>query len=580
MKHLFYTICILFLVSSAKGQSEEMEVVGDIKATSLAGTGVRLNVAFPSGKIGVIGVGTANQVLMTNGVTPFWGTIQTPTQNEWSLSGNTGTNQAFNFIGTRDFEDVIFKTDNVHRMGISKGGTFYVGNFAHSSQAAMNINIDNTDYDIGLSLRHDPQTSSGLGIGINNSMQTASGGSGLKITMSNSIRGAGDGEVSGVRNTIDMTGSGLKTGVDNRIYDASGGQVGMINRLAFSIGSPGSEPGSRTAVSNSISSTNADSKTGVKNFITETNGEAYGVENILWDSPTNSKSIYGTHNSVIGNGSAKVYAGYFDATLALDGSSTGTAYAAVFNRGHVVMNEIGRDSDLRVETENNEYALLVDADKDLIRVGSTTGGLPGNGQVLNGITQQYVADFDLGLGFNTGTTIGIGSNEYIVDGNYEIILNGNFSPINHMINDLGFSATQRAWDNIYGDEFINVSDRREKNSINSLDYGLNEILKLDPVAYKLNSDPYQETKLGLIAQEVLSVIPEAVKTHAYKTLNENDKAPTKVEMDRMGMNYQYLIPVIINATKEQQELIEIQNQLIQELRKEIDELKNDYKSNG
>ena len=53
----------------------------------------------------------------------------------------------------------------------------------------------------------------------------------------------------------------------------------------------------------------------------------------------------------------------------------------------------------------------------------------------------------------------------------------------------------------------------------------------------------KEHKIGLLAQEILKVLPELVK-------EGNDKNGT------MSVNYQGLIPVLINAIKEQQNQID------------------------
>jgi hypothetical protein len=34
-------------------------------------------------------------------------------QSQWSLTGNAGTNSAVNFIGTKDTQALVFKTNNV-----------------------------------------------------------------------------------------------------------------------------------------------------------------------------------------------------------------------------------------------------------------------------------------------------------------------------------------------------------------------------------------------------------------------------------------------------------------------------------
>ncbi len=91
---------------------------------------------------------------------------------------------------------------------------------------------------------------------------------------------------------------------------------------------------------------------------------------------------------------------------------------------------------------------------------------------------------------------------------------------------------------------IQTSDIRAKKNINSLPYGLNEVMSLRPVSYDWKDNIEKGHKsLGLIAQELLDVIPEVVN------VPEDDN-------DLLGVNYAELIPVLINAIQEQQEVIE------------------------
>ena len=112
--------------------------------------------------------------------------------------------------------------------------------------------------------------------------------------------------------------------------------------------------------------------------------------------------------------------------------------------------------------------------------------------------------------------------------------------------DLGSNFS--SWRNIYlNNAPVISSDRRLKEHIQSLKYGLNEILQLNPVNYYLKNDTQKSLKLGLIAQEVQSLIPEIVSvgTDTEKTL---------------GLQYSDLIPVLIKAIQEQQIQIEILKQ--------------------
>lgn len=104
-----------------------------------------------------------------------------------------------------------------------------------------------------------------------------------------------------------------------------------------------------------------------------------------------------------------------------------------------------------------------------------------------------------------------------------------------------------------GGSVVHNSDRRLKRDINNLPYGLNEILKLQPKAYNWKNREQDYKSFGLIAQEVEPIIKEVVSV--------NDP-----ETQMLGINYTELIPVLINAIQEQQEIILKQNATIEDLR--------------
>ena len=89
-----------------------------------------------------------------------------------------------------------------------------------------------------------------------------------------------------------------------------------------------------------------------------------------------------------------------------------------------------------------------------------------------------------------------------------------------------------------GDLTVN-SDARLKSNIMSLGSTLAKLMKIDGKSYTLKSNK-KVNKIGLLAQEIEEVFPELVK-------EGEDKDGT------LSVNYQGLIPVLINAIKEQQE---------------------------
>jgi hypothetical protein len=71
--------------------------------------------------------GTANQVMTTDGSGNV--TFQNPNiGNDWTLTGNTGTNAATNFIGTIDNEDLSFRINNREHLRLTNRGQLEVFN--------------------------------------------------------------------------------------------------------------------------------------------------------------------------------------------------------------------------------------------------------------------------------------------------------------------------------------------------------------------------------------------------------------------------------------------------------------------
>lgn len=129
-------------------------------------------------------------------------------------------------------------------------------------------------------------------------------------------------------------------------------------------------------------------------------------------------------------------------------------------------------------------------------------------------------------------------------------------------NAKSMGTASRRWTAVYAvNGTIQTSDRRLKQNITPLKYGLDEVLKLRPVSYSWKSDPSSK-KIGLIAQDVNKIVPEVVSDGEY-----------------LGMNYGELVPVLISAIQEQQKTIEklerevgqlvTANQELQQLKAEV-----------
>jgi hypothetical protein len=122
--------------------------------------------------------------------------------------------------------------------------------------------------------------------------------------------------------------------------------------------------------------------------------------------------------------------------------------------------------------------------------------------------------------------------------------------------DLG-NATFR-WRNIFLNNQPNVgSDRRIKENIKPLTYGLDAVMKFQPVQYNLIGNPKNDVTLGLIAQDVKVIIPEIVsvaETHKREG-NDTRQSDPNAPGGMHSIRYGDLIPVLIKAIQEQQATI-------------------------
>ena len=109
-----------------------------------------------------------------------------------------------------------------------------------------------------------------------------------------------------------------------------------------------------------------------------------------------------------------------------------------------------------------------------------------------------------------------------------------------------------------GTSWSTSSDSTLKYNIADLTkYGLAEILKIRSVSYIYKSDSTGRLEIGFVAQELKNIIPEIVSG----------------EEGSMGISYGNLVPVLVNAVKEQQQQIDIQRSDIDRMKSEISEIK-------
>jgi hypothetical protein len=137
--------------------------------------------------------------------------------------------------------------------------------------------------------------------------------------------------------------------------------------------------------------------------------------------------------------------------------------------------------------------------------------------------------------------------------NYKLTVAGVVAPSVDNTYSLGGSTTNR-WTSVFATNgAIQTSDRRLKTNIKNLGYGLKEVLAMQPVSYNWKEKPDTDNKIGLIAQDINKLVPEVVTGDETK--------------ESLGMNYAELVPVLINAIKDQQKQIDELKDIIKKLKK-------------
>ena len=253
---------------------------------------------------------------------------------------------------------------------------------------------------------------------------------------------------------------------------------------------------------------------GFKNHAAGAGSVALGQENIAWGT-TNFTSGY---QNVAGDVNAAV--GTAGSATAI-GVGTKASGRSSFSANNNTTASNHASAALGLSTTADNFGMLAIGVNNTFGAGDTTVDPDNYGG-------YYYAD-----GQYTGTPVGVA----FVIGNGDINsttgLAGSNSSNAFVVNYDG-SAT------LSGELTID-SDARLKSNIISLGSTLAKLLMIDGKSYTIKTNE-AESKIGILAQDVQKVFPELVKT-------TNDSNQT------LSVNYQGLIPVLINAIKEQQKEI-------------------------
>ncbi len=208
---------------------------------------------------------------------------------------------------------------------------------------------------------------------------------------------------------------------------------------------------------------------------------------------------------------------------------------------HVSGNEVGR-----FDAEGN-LGLFDQTPDFMFEVASTTpSGYLGITSVIDGDILTVNSLGNVGIGTSSPTT--------------KLQVDGVIAP--NLDNTYSLGNTSYRFSEIFSaNGVINTSDRRLKDDIDGLEYGLDTLLQLEPVSFTWKDNPEQGTKFGLIAQDVQALMPEVVHVG-------DDERQT------LGVRYTELIAVVIHSIQELWEMVTGNTERISELELRIQQLEH------
>ena len=439
----------------------------------------------------------------------------------WKLHGNGGTNPNNHFIGTIDSTDWVIKTDNTEHMRIMSNGNIGIGISSPSNKfyvfdntvsstlypTVENISatswsgwrVKNDQGSIGNSYLGGSATAASSYPDAYNIWTDAPNGIVIRNADTNNIRFVNNGSEH-MRIEGSSGNIGIGTNAPTAHLDVTSGGNGAADYTARFLSSTSVAGSGGTIFSNST----AVGSTGFKIHTTATGPGTYTNDALNFSNITYSTGVVNQANLFVIKGDGNIGIGTAGPNALVELSVPSAAVNGT--KGLKIINQSGTVVVLENGVSNDSYVGTTSSSKFHVRTNN-----------LNR------------LSISQGGNIGIGTT---TPGQKLDIISGN-------------GRVQS------GFNWLTNSDRRYKKNITSLQNSLSKILAIRGVRYDLKDDNNIKQNygkhIGFIAQELEKEFPEFVVTeeNGYKSVS-----------------YDKMTAVLVNAIKEQQQIIESQsNQL-------------------
>ncbi len=522
----------------------------------------------------------------------------------WSLTGNSFTDTAINFIGTTDNRSLMFRVGNqpAGRIELTSDNLFLGLNAGQSNRsvsaglgenntflgsgAGRNNAFGSSNTYVGASAGSDDRNSFQNTMVGSNAGQTISGGN------SNSILGfAAGGSGNGSENTLLGSYSGLRLGTDGTAGALGNVAIGYLSGRYLLNGAGNVTIGRGAGLGNSLNGVgNYNIYIGDSSGILSNNAQSnvaigrrsgrninIGSKNVLVGDSAGAQLTTGSGNVFVGDG-------------ARGSSATISNAAAIGNRAFVSVNNalvLGSVAgvngatagiDVGIGTTAPQYRLHVVTNdaanfgyREGIVVENTATGANNTGEAAisfknagpegTGINQWIVGlNQNRNLAFAYGSDFSQGSTNMVIDSTGQVGI-GVISPTFQLQLSQNSAAKpgSSAW--------TVSSDERLKKDMKPFEDGLEMLQKINPIwfTYTGAENHPQEQFVGATAQAIQQIAPYMVTT-----LKEHSEVGDKL----LGVDYGPLQFIMINAIKEQQKIIHQQKLTIesqQQALKKLDE---------
>lgn len=439
--------------------------------------------------------------------------------NAWQLSGNS-INPITQFIGTTNDGDLVFKRNNVfagYLNALARNTSFGVATnqFGIDNTAfgfnALNVNSGNSNTAVGsATLRNNSNGGQNTGVGFGSLLSNTTGNNNTSLGSSLNLNTQGSqniaiGNFSLEQNTIQSNNAAL--GYCTLRFLTSGEQNTIVGNFAGQNLLSGNQN-----VYLGYASGRSSSGTG-NVLIGNQSGENLIASNRLFIENTNSNLplIYGEFDNDV----LKI-----NGELRLNKVTTTNNEAVIKNDNRYTHQT---DNNLFFGVGGNEFLI---ASRESI---NETGGIRGDG---DNVAIWAPADF--------GRLVRFLDEDFWSDNNGNPYDNG----------------AERAYIDQNG-QYFQVSDRNKKENIVPLSNAIQKIKQITGYSYDFIINEEERLKnekpkkaMGVLAQELLKIVPEAVEV--------NDSS-------ELFVNYSALIPLLIEANKEQQNTIDQLLKRVQQL---------------